>query len=221
MKLHTVIVSYNRQHLTEQAITSYLDTVTVPHTLTVVDNGSDKETQEWLMFNGLHHEVLLLGKNFYPGYATNRGFELAPREATHLQRADNDFRFLPGWCEQVADTFGENVGQVGLRTDEEEEFCQWNVGGNMIIRRELWDAGLRYDERPWREYPAGISEDSHMGPAVQALGYQWRRVRRSCIVNLATGDWADPYYQKSYGDRGIGPKPLRRLKPRRGVRRAG
>ncbi len=222
MKLHTVIVSYNRQHLTEQAITSYLETVTVPYTLTVVDNGSDRETQEWLMFNGLPHEVLLLGENKYPGYATNRGFELAPAEATHLQRADNDFRFLPGWCEQVQDTFQPRVGQVGLRTDEEELHCAYNVGGNMIIHRELWNRGLRYDERPWREYPNGISEDSYMGPAVLKLGYRWTRVKKPCIQNLATGDWTDPYYQQSYGDRGIGPKPMprERAKTARGIRRA-
>lgn len=204
MKLHTVIVSYNRRELTERAITSYLNTVTVPYTLMVVDNGSDRETQEWLICNGLLHEVLLLTENRYPGFACNRGFELAPADATHLHRADNDFAFLPGWCDHVQQSFtGDKIGQLGLRTDQEEMHAVWNVGGNMILRRELWDAGLRYDERPWPEYPAGYSEDSYLSPAVREMGWRWQRVRRPCIETLASGDWEDSYYSKSYGDRGI------------------
>jgi hypothetical protein len=128
--------------------------------------------------------------------------------ATYLHRADNDFKFLPGWCEEVAMRFRRpNVGQVGLRTDAEEMYAKWNVGGNCVIRRELWDKGLRYDERPWHKFPPGYSEDSFFSPAIEELGYRWTRVKKPCIESLASGDWNDPYYQSSYGERGIVPDP--------------
>lgn len=206
MKLHTVFITYNRLELTKRAIESYLETVTVPHTYYVVDNASSDGTHGWLYAQ--KHPHCSTGSNWYPGKACNFGWEFAPEDATHLQRADNDFEFLPGWCEHVQRMFKrEGVGQVGLRTDEEEEWARYNVGGNNIILRELWDAGLRYDERPWPEYPPGYSEDSFFSPAIEQMGYKWTRVTQPCIRSLASGDWSDPYYAQSYGDRGIVPHP--------------
>lgn len=218
MKIHTVFITYNRLELTKQAIKSYLETVSVPFTFVIVDNASTDGTQHWF-----HRKIalserlgvidfppgcgfLVLDENRYPGYAANRGWERAPADATHLHRADNDFVFLPGWCEKVHRRFkNPKVGQVGLRTNEEEEYALFNVGGNCMIRRELWDQGLRYDEKPWTEYPPGWSEDSYFSPAVVELGYEWTRVKGSCIIPISKEDPADPYYKKSWGDRRIYP----------------
>jgi hypothetical protein len=100
------------------------------------------------------------------------------------------------------------VGQVGLRTDREESDrhgkpIPWNVGGNNIIRRSLWDAGLRYDERPWPELPAGHSEDTYLSPAVSAMGFEWQRVAKPCIVGNSRESKRDPYYIASYKARRI------------------
>lgn len=210
MKLHTVFITYNRLELTKRAIESYLETVHLPYTYVVVDNGSTDGTVEWLHENHRFAHYAL-GENRYPGFAANFGWREEWRfhsEATHLHRADNDFAFLPGWSEEVERIFrAKKIGQVGLRTDEEEQYARWNVGGNNVIRRELWDRGLRYDERPWPEYPPGYSEDSFFSPTIIEMGYTWTRVKRPCIQNLASGDWGDPYYQQSYGDRGIRPHP--------------
>lgn len=203
MKLHTVFITYNRLELTKQAIESYLETVTVEHQLTVVDNASTDGTREWLMQQNYIPSKYLMNNNVYPGMATNIGWATMS-SAPFLHRADNDFAFLPGWCEEVERIFGsDKVGQVGLRTDEEENYARWNVGGNCVIRRELWDKGLRYDERPWPEYPPGYSEDSFLSPAVEKMGYTWTRVRKPCIRSISVEDRADPYYAKSWGDRGI------------------
>lgn len=210
--LHTVVVSYERLHLTRLCISSYLQTVTLPFSMVVVDNGSQPEVVEWLAdwlpnisVPARPIELLALGQNKYPGYATNRGWERMPPETTLLHRADNDFSYLGGWCEEVLARFEENpqLGQLGLRTGKEELHVESNVGGNNVIRRELFDKGLRYEEKPWSEYPTGWSEDSLFSPAVVEMGYQWERVRKPCIVTMASGDWDDPYYAKSYGDRGI------------------
>lgn len=207
MKIHTVFITYNRLELTKQAIESYLETVTLPYTLMVVDNDSRDGTVDWLGENVDHWWSF--SENHYPGFAANFGFTTAADDTTHLHRADNDFAFLPGWCKQVEAAFGSNpkLGQLGLRTSKEEYDSHFNVGGCMVMRRELWDAGIRYDERPWGEYEPGYSEDSYLTPAIVKAGYEWKRVSRPALISLATGDWGDPYYQSSYGVRGIRPHP--------------
>ena len=204
MKLHTVFITHNRLELTKITIESYLETVTVPYGFIVIDNASTDGTREWLDENFVG---ILLDENHYPGYATNIGWECLAEDTTHLHRSDNDFRFLPGWCEEAQRMFDANprLGQLGLRTDKEERYEPGNTGGNCVIRRELWDAGLRYDERPWGEYDVGCSEDTDFSPAVRAMGWEWDRVERKCIQNLASGSWSDPYYVESYGKRGIRP----------------
>jgi glycosyltransferase involved in cell wall biosynthesis len=201
VKIHTVFITHNRLELTKQAVASFLKTVTVPYSYFIVDNASTDGTVEWILEE--QHPATLLSENFYPGYACNRGWEWAPGDATHLQRADNDMAFLPGWCDEVQARMRRRVGQVGLRTVAEEFRCSVNTGGNCVIRKELFDKGLRWDERPWPAYPAGLSEDTFFSPAVKKLGYQWVRVKKPCLESLASGDWEDDYYARSYGDRKI------------------
>lgn len=210
MKLHTVIITHNRLELTKQVVESYLATVSLPHTLVVVDNASTDGTREWLLHD-FDYGIHLLNENLYPGRACNIGFSVAPPDATLLHRQDNDFAFVEGWDLQVVKAFEKpTLGQLGLRTNAEEDGKgngRWNVGGCCVIRRELWDKGLRYDERPWGEYPPGFSEDSFLSPAVTEMGYKWTRVREPCLTSLASGDWNDEYYEKSYRIRGIEPAP--------------
>lgn len=204
MKIHTVFVTFNRLELTQQAIESYLDTVDVPHTYMVVDNASTDGTQEWLIEQD--HPAIFMPENRFPGPAANAGWAVAPPDATVLHRADNDFVFLPGWCAAVAERFWDpHVGQVGLRTDEEEFHNGHNVGGNSALRRSLWDAGLRYDERPWghKSIPRGYTEDSLLSPAVVEMGYVWTRVTRPCIRPISRESASDPYYERTWRLRGI------------------
>ncbi len=207
MILHSVMVTYDRLYATKKSLESYLETVTVPYTLTVVDNGSSDGTVEWLLDSGV--TCVLLDENKYPGFACNIGWRVAPENATFLHRADNDWAYHLGWCDHLAAAFEDpKVGQVGLRTDAEESHggvpIPWNVGGNCVIRRELWDAGLRYDERPWTQLPPGHSEDTYMSPAVAAMGYKWKRVAEPCIYGVSVNENRnEPYYNRSWGARRI------------------
>lgn len=206
--LHSVVVSYNRMELTKQAIDTYIETVSVPFSLTVVDNASDEATAEWLINHSKEcgYDVILLPVNRFPGYATNRGWEKMPEQTTHLHRGDNDFAYLPGWCEEMLRRFKKGIGQVGLRTGKEELKARSNVGGNNVILRRLWDEGLRYDERPWGEqYPPGWTEDSLFSPEIKRRGWDWVRVKRPCIQSLSREDPTDSYYQETWAIRGIVP----------------
>lgn len=204
MKLHTVIVSYERLPLLQETIASYLTTVTLPYSLLIVDNGSSAPVHEWLQDGVPGATVLLLGKNLYPGAATNIGFAAAPADATHLHRSDNDMFYLPEWCDEVERAFAEQprLGQLGLRTNDEELWCTSNVGGTAIIDKRLWNEGLRYDERPWSML-GSVTEDYYLSRDVERRDWRWARVERPCVVHKASGDRADPYYQHSYGVRGI------------------
>lgn len=205
MKLHTVFITYNRLELTKRAIKSYLETVSVPYTFDVVDNGSSDGTYR-IAQQG--YNLILLGRNRYPGYACNIGWANAPEDATHLHRADNDFIFLPGWCEEVERMFstGERLGQLGMRTAEEELWNTHNVGGNCVIPRALWDEGMRWDERPGPEIKTvGYTEDSYFTPEVVRRGWFWNRVERPCIQPISVEDPDDSYYIQTWKDRGIYP----------------
>jgi glycosyltransferase involved in cell wall biosynthesis len=204
------MVTYNRLELTKQAVESYLNTVTGPFSLTIVDNGSTDGTEDWLMEPEIEFgvEIVLLEQNMYPGYATNRGWETAPPDTVLLHRADNDFVFLPGWETHVRLMFSANpeLGQLGLRTDDEELHNEHNVGGNCVIRKEVWDAGLRYDERTWpaiSEKVPGYTEDSFLSPKVRKMGWEWGRVTQPCIRSISFEDPEDPYYQQTWTDRGM------------------
>jgi glycosyltransferase involved in cell wall biosynthesis len=218
VKLHTVFITYNRRDLSERALVSYFNTVSVPHTVVIADNGSSDGTQEWIA--GLFRDQIIMGyvqfkTNVYPGPACNEGFAKAPDDATHLHRADNDFEFLPGWCDEVERSFGHirKLGQLGLRTPDEEN-SSVNVGGNCVIDRRLWDAGLRWDERPWpqlaEEVGHGWTEDSLMSKEVRNRGWTWGRVRAACIAPIGAEDPTDPYYVQSWRDRRIHEDLLRR-----------
>ena len=209
--IHSVVVSFNRRDLTQTAIESFIRTVSLPYTLVVADNGSDADTVRWLDAHArlYQYDVLFLGENRFPGFATNRGWERMPEKTTLLHRADNDFSFLPGWCDEVLERLkDESIGQLGLRTDDEELRNGHNVGGNCVIRRQLFADGLRYDERTWDQISKkvpGYTEDSFMSPAVRKMGWEWARVKKPCIVSLSREDPDDPYYQRTWKLRGITP----------------
>lgn len=202
MILHTVVISFQRLELLKRTLESYYETVSVPHHLLVVDNGSDRDVTGWLADNMPDANVICLGENRYPGYACNRGFAVAKSEATHLHRSDSDMLYLPGWCERVEAAFAEDrqIQLVGLRTIEEELGVTINTGGTVVIKKQIWDEGLRYNEKPW---DSPMTEDWEICQAVVRREYRWSRVTEPCVVHIASGDVNDPYYQHSYGVRGI------------------
>lgn len=199
--LHSVIVSYKRRPLTEKVLASYQATVTVRHTLVIVDNGSPKGVTDWITGTGVDH--LLLAENRYPGYATNRGWELMPPETTLLQRIDNDTEYLPGWCDEMVAAFEDPaVGQYGPTAEGDEPWTSmptWPVGGNSIIARSLYDEGLRYSERPWA--PDGIQEDHQLTLDVWEMGYRRVFGANPSIRYLAGG--GAKYYAETRSVRGL------------------
>jgi GT2 family glycosyltransferase len=199
--ISTVVVSYKRPELLRVTLESYLATVSVPYELVVVDNGSCEEALE--VAREFDVEVIELGANHFPGYSTNVGWDhLAGSDLLH--RSDNDVEYLEGWCEEVIRNFeaGPNLGQLGLRTLEEEGRHP-NVGGNCVVRANVFQS-VRWKEDPWQ--PGVKGEDYYFTTEVQAAGFNWTRVSTPCIVHRGA-QWpdrpTDPYYEESWGARGV------------------
>lgn len=205
MRILTVIVSYNRLPLLKRTFESYQATVTGPHYLMIVDNASNKATRRWLENNW--GDCIYLNENRYPGYAANLGWGTLLRDHrklgadTLLHRSDNDVEYLPGWANHVRERFATepDLGQLGLRTLEEEG-PHAAVGGNCVLRRNLFEQGYKYAGQPWHE---NAFEDAQLSALITGSGYRWARATQPCVVHLGVPSSTDPYYQQTFRERGI------------------
>jgi len=202
----TVVVSYKRPELLQRTLVSYLETVTLPFELLVVDNGGSEEALT--VARDLGVTVLSFGANLFPGHSTNTGWDILIKDKrddqiSYLHRSDNDVEYLPGWCDEVTRRFDENanLGQLGLRTLEEEGGHP-NVGGNCVVTPDVF-AQVRWQDIPWRRGRA--TEDLYFTKAVRAAGFDWERVQTPCIVHLGTGTpKTDSYYAETWRAKGYG-----------------
>ena len=200
--ISTVVVSYKRPELLLLTLESYLDTVSGPYRLIVVDNGGCPEALEVAAEFDVY--TIELGENRFPGYATNVGWDYLGGDLLH--RSDNDVEYLPGWCDEVTHCFeaDPSLGQLGLRTVEEEG-AHPNVGGNCVVRSEVFER-VRWQETGWQ--PRVRGEDYFFTRGVQDAGYTWTRVSTPCIVHRGA-QWPDrpsddPYYVEANKAKGFG-----------------
>lgn len=192
MQLLVSMVTFNRLDYTKRTIESFQNTIQVPHYLLICDNNSSDGTQEYLkeLYRvGGCDNIILNPDNYYPGKATNIGWEYGLRcfpQATHLMRLDNDMHFENGW-DLLAEKYFETIpqlGQVGLDFDGgENKPCAYynglglnshpgNVGGPNIIKREIFDKGVRYSEVKWcQENSITGYEDTDLSLKIQEMGY--------------------------------------------------
>jgi glycosyltransferase involved in cell wall biosynthesis len=229
MKLAIVLITYNRLEYTKRTHKELKETLTVPHYFMFVDNNSTDGTREWIESTG--EKYLFNEDNYYPGKATNLGWELALEEypeATHLMRCDNDMTFKPGWDTLAEEYFKKipELGQLGLDHEAIEHpkaalrvmeingmrLNPWPgcVGGPNIIRRKIWDLGLRYKELMWNDgRKSPVQEDSQFSRAIQAKGYLTGHMTEDVARTFANvTNWKDypQYYANTMKDRGYDEK---------------
>ncbi len=218
MRLLVVLITFNRLEYTKKTLKSLRETLTVPHSILIVDNNSTDGTQEWLQAE--EDNFIINPENYYPGKACNIGWEtgLADYDATHLMRCDNDMEFKPGWDKKAEEYFRkiDRLGQLGLDYDGGEGkvpqfynnmgLVEWPgcVGGPCIIRRQIWDDGHRYDETPWEGSNTRLQEDARFSKKLQADGWLVGHMDERLSYTFATMDtWKDypDYYRKTMTDR--------------------
>lgn len=220
LRLLCVVVTHNRPQYSIKTINSWLDHRYPFDELRIVDNAST-EGMEWLPSWTIRNE-----RNLFPGAATNIGWHAGIAEFGEfdlLMRSDNDIQYLPGWREEVEQAFQchPTLGQLGILnmhedfggnqpvTAWEENGHTLNVdqftGGNCVIRRELWDQGLRWQSGPWRPGP---NEDTQMTLDVQKAGWRCARVIPTVANNLSYHqfDAYPAYYTETARLRGLVPE---------------
>jgi glycosyltransferase involved in cell wall biosynthesis len=225
MKLLAVVVTFNRLEYTKRTLRGLWDTLEQPYYLVVVDNNSTDGTQEYLktlLKRGRIDKLILNPENYYPGKATNiawtEGLKDYP-QATHLARIDNDMHFEKGWDARADEYFKtiDRLGQLGLDFDGGENkvpqyyngmgLIEWPgcVGGPNIIRRLIFDSGLRYDEGKWEGSNSKLQEDSKFSREIKNDGWLVGHMDERLSWTFANKDnWGDfpDYYIKTMQDRG-------------------
>jgi glycosyltransferase involved in cell wall biosynthesis len=201
--ISTVVLNWNRADLLAKTLRSYLATVSVPYELFVVDNGSTDDSRAVIEnIRRDHPEVkaILLDKNV-GGFALNLGLEKATGRYLHI--SENDLEYLPGWDTCLIDKFHtfSQLGQLSVFAPQIAKGEIWankpvtplelegktifladiNVGASSIIRREIWDLGLRwgnlYSEK------CLFPDDFGFSTGVKALGYQMAWNDKYVVVN--------------------------------------
>jgi glycosyltransferase involved in cell wall biosynthesis len=110
------MLCFNRLSLSKECLNSYLNTISVPYELVIVDNASTDGTREWL--EGVRRdtrirEVIHMETND-PAAALNKG--LATCTGKYLHVMENDYIYLDGWDEYVLNCFHAiaNLGQLSI-----------------------------------------------------------------------------------------------------------
>lgn len=230
MKLLIVLITFNRLEYTKRTLRYLWDTIQVPHYLVIVDNNSTDGTKEYL--KGLEKRnkadlVIFNEDNYYPGKATNIGWETGIKlypEATHLMRLDNDMELRQGWDINAESYFKAipELGQLGLDHEAIETpkailremyingkcLNPWPgcVGGPNIIKREIFDSGLRYEEYMWNDgRNSALQEDSKFSRTILEKGYLSGHITEDLSRTFANkSNWKEypEYYKKTMLDRG-------------------
>lgn len=207
MKLISCIVTHNRLDYTKECVESYLATTKRDETfLVVVDNASTDGTVEYLKSVTEIDLVVPNETNMYPGYAVNQGWNAALGfvDAPLLHRSDNDVAYRKGWFDHVERMLDwKEIGQLGLLTFDENGgngmennviphpvhqdidmnfHHSANIGGICVVRKEVWDAGVRYPTTPWQP---GANEDYWFSLEVRNLGYSLVAVVDPIVENLS------------------------------------
>jgi len=229
MKLLVVLITYNRLAYTKKTLRNLYATIEAPYYLVVVDNNSTDGTKEFLkglLQRGKADKIILNPDNYYPGKATNIGWSEGLKEfdATHLMRLDNDMELKKGWDLEAEDYFKKitNLGQLGLDHEAIEHpkaflremeingktLNPWPgcVGGPNIIRRTIWEMGVKYDELMWNDgRNSPLQEDSQFSKKIQNKGYLTGHMTKDLARTFANKDnWKDfpEYYEETMRDRG-------------------
>jgi len=230
MNLLICLITHNRLDYTKRTLRALYKTAELPYYLIVVDNASTDGTVEYLT-NHIRREkidqIVLNDENLYPGKACNIGWEAGLEnfpEATHLMRLDNDMHLEPGWQAAVESYFKAipELGQLGIDHDALDHpkaalrayeingktINPWPgcVGGPNIIRRKIWDLGVRYQEMKWNDgRNTPLQEDSALSKDIMNRGYLSAHMTDRLawtFANIENWNEYPDYYKKTLSDRG-------------------
>ena len=132
MRVHLAVVTWNRLALTRICLESLLALTPPGYTLTIVDNGSEDGTRDYLQRRGAaqpHIRIKLLSRNMGLCVASNLAWDDAA-DADCCVKLDNDIEILdPCWLERFTSLL-EDHPQVGMAS---YRFCDWHESSHQPL----------------------------------------------------------------------------------------
>lgn len=221
--ISTIILNWNRSDLLIKTLQSYIDTITVPYEIFIIDNASCDNSKEVIMkfcADNPYIKSIFLNKNI-GGEAINIGLKKSIGRYLHI--SENDIEYLPGWVEEVLEAFESfpDLGQLSLFGPVPDDNEIWtvkpcvlkhskgkiiykaleNVGTTSVIRREIWEKGIRISSINSKGnflFPSDIklSED------IKKLGYIVAWAKYNLVKNLGHSEYEfkhrTHYYIENY-----------------------
>lgn len=194
-EVSTVLLNWNRMHLLKKTIHSYIDTISVPFELIIIDNGStdgSKGIIKKLCKNNPNCNSIFLPGN-RGGRALNLGLKMAKAKLLHV--SENDLTYKSGWDQKMLRAFRKipKLGQLSLFAPFKKEnttkvvegdcviyIMNSNVGTSSMFRREIWDKGIRWDNiGSGYKFP----NDYAFSKAVKEVGYLVARPDETVVIN--------------------------------------
>ncbi len=187
MKCDLIIPVWNLKDYTQQCVESIIKNTEYPYRLIIIDNGSEKETKEYL--EGLKKDSRLSGyvlirNEENQGYtiATNQGLEASDAEYVCLH--NNDTIVMKGWLKEMVKV-AELSREVGII----------NPASNNLGQRRPWYMSLeKYAEKLKRLYSGSYIE------LATAIGFSYV-IKREVInkigmlkVGYGLGNFEDTEY---------------------------
>lgn len=220
--ISTVILNWNRSHLLRRTVESYLATITVPYELVIIDNNSQDDSPDYIesiTADVGKHRAIFLAENI-GGEAINLGYQSLSGKFFH--HSSNDIEYLHGWDIEALrkfDAFPE-LGQLGLfspfpqtelgevwelheatpitRNGETVYATNANVGGSCLIRRELWDSGVRWTNVPGTNLPNDGLLSGHIRREGFLIAWNDKYLGRNWGHNIAEFMIDPAYYHHDY-----------------------
>ena len=188
--ISTIFLNWNRGDLLCRAVESYVRTISVSHEVVIVDNSSTDGSQEFI--SGFCQDRPNFRCSLLPanegGTALNAGTDTLRGQFLHF--SENDFEYLPGWDKKMMAQFeafpklgqlsvvspfrqpgemGDDAPARAMKQGERTIYVtDFNVLTTSMIRREIWDKGLR-----WKNYDCRIKfpHDGEFSADVRRAGY--------------------------------------------------
>ncbi|MBL9137237.1 MAG: glycosyltransferase, partial [Verrucomicrobiales bacterium] len=115
-----VILVLNQLEHTQRCLESVHRFTPIEHEILLVDNGSDKDTADWLAsYATAHREVRLIRNHENRGFAAGNNQALAIARGTHVLLLNNDTVVTAGWIERMLSVLHRvpGAGIVGPRSN--------------------------------------------------------------------------------------------------------
>lgn len=221
--ISTTILNWNRADLLHRTIESYLETISVPYEIFIIDNASTDESRdviEYFSSRAPNVRGIYLSKNC-GGEAINIGLKHSQGRFLHI--SENDIEYLSGWAEKTMELFEgfSSLGQLSMfgPVPEDEEVWELkpsvlrhsrghivyetpcNVGTTSMLRREVWGCGIRVkniQETGGFLFP----DDAQLSKDIKNAGFMVAWADHYMVKNL--GHFAsefksrEEYYKKNY-----------------------